>query len=98
MEVGHGERAMQCLGLNRWLVRGRVQGAIESAFDDAGQGKPRSKEDNHNQEKEPAKAFHFILSLRSKPPAIFPFSTTLSAPFVARSAAQASHPTTQNRA
>jgi hypothetical protein len=45
MKVCNGELAMKSLGLGRRLVRRRMQGAIESTFDDAGQQQPSRDQD-----------------------------------------------------
>ncbi len=58
VKICDGKRAMQCLSLGGRLVRRRVQSAIESALDDAGQREPCSDQDYDEQQENPAPAFH----------------------------------------
>ena len=58
VKICDGKHAMQRLGLGGRLVWRRVQGAIESPFDDSRQCEPCSHQDYDEQQENPAPAFH----------------------------------------
>src|SRR6476646_1575267 len=58
VKISDGKSSMQDMSLRGRLIRRWVQGAVESALDDAGQREPCSHQDCDEQQENPAPAFH----------------------------------------